>query len=184
MTRKKGPLTEQEILESVQKGDRSAYGAIVERHMKAAYFTALGLLHNPQDALDISQDAFIRAFRKIRYFDSQKPFFPWFYRIMKNICIDHLRRRRRRAEVPLEDVPVVDDKMKSWEMKEVLWKAVSSLPFAQRELIVLRYFRNLSYKEIAELTGRPLGTIMSSLYSAKRQLREMLDKPIGNKKRD
>ena len=71
--------TETEIIERVKEGDTEAYHFIVDRYMKRAYYVALGFLHNPQDALDISQEAFIKTFRKIKKFDSQKPFFPWFF---------------------------------------------------------------------------------------------------------
>lgn len=172
-------LSEREILESVQKGDKEAYGLIVKRYMHAAYYIALGFVHNQQDALDVSQDAFIKAFRKIKMFDTHMPFFPWFYRLMKNLCIDHLKRKRRMSEVPLEDAKVLDEARDDREMKEALWKGIRELPFDQREVIILRYFRQMSYAEIAELIGRPIGTVMSSLYYAKKKLKGILGRYMG-----
>jgi RNA polymerase sigma-70 factor (ECF subfamily) len=172
-------LSEREILEAVQKGDKEAYGLIVKRYMHAAYYIALGFVHNQQDALDVSQDAFIKAFRKIKKFDTQMPFFPWFYRLMKNLCIDHLKRKRRKSEVPLEDTKVFGEERDDQEIKEVLWRGIRELPFDQREIIILRYFRQMSYAEIAELTGRPIGTVMSSLYYAKKKLKGILGKYLG-----
>ncbi len=177
----KRTLSEREILESVQKGDKEAYGLIVKRYMHAAYYIALGFVHNQQDALDVSQDAFIKAFRKIKMFDTHMPFFPWFYRLMKNLCIDHLKHKRRMSEVPLEDTKVFDKARDDREMKEALWKGIRELPFDQREVIILRYFRQMSYAEIAELIGRPIGTVMSSLYYAKKKLKGILGKYMGFK---
>lgn len=87
-------LSEAEALERVKKGDREAYQIIVVKYMKRAYYICLSFVHNSEDALDISQEAFIRAFRKINRFDTKKPFFPWFYRLMRNLCLDYLKRSR------------------------------------------------------------------------------------------
>ena len=114
----KTTLTEAEICELVQKGDREAYQEIVVRHMHTAYYVALAFVHNHQDALDISQEAFIRAFRKIKKFDTKRPFFPWFYRILKNLCIDHYKHRRRLSEVPLENVRILEVEHEDREMKK------------------------------------------------------------------
>jgi RNA polymerase sigma-70 factor (ECF subfamily) len=175
----KAVLTEAEICERVQKGDREAYQEIVVRHMQTAYYVALAFVHNHQDALDISQEAFIRAFRKIKKFDTKRPFFPWFYRILKNICIDHYKHRRRLNEVPLEDVRVLEAEHEDKEMKKALWKGIDELPHEQKEIIVLRYFQQLSYQEIAELLDKPMGTVMSSLYYAKKRLKGIVGKYLG-----
>jgi RNA polymerase sigma-70 factor (ECF subfamily) len=175
----KRTLSEREILEAVKKGDKDAYGLIVKRYMHSAYYIALGFVHNQQDALDVSQEAFIKAFRKIKMFDTSLPFFPWFYRLMRNLCIDHLKRKRRMSEIPLEDTQVLDDERDDREMKEALWKGIEELPFDQREIIILRYFRQMSYEEIAELTARPIGTVMSSLHYAKKKLKGILGKYLG-----
>lgn len=171
--------SERELLERVQKGDKEIYGVIVKRYMHSAYYIALGFVHNQQDALDVSQDAFVKAFRKIKMFDSSKPFFPWFYRLLRNLCIDHLKRKSRMRAIPLEDVPVLSDEKEDRELKETLWKGIEKLSFEQREVVILRYFRQLSYAEIAELTGKPIGTVMSSLFYAKKKLKGIIGKYLG-----
>jgi RNA polymerase sigma-70 factor (ECF subfamily) len=175
----KTALSEPEILALVQKGDREAYQEIVVRHMHSAYYVALAFVHNHQDALDISQEAFIRAFRKIKKFDTKRPFFPWFYRILKNLCIDHYKHRRRLNEVPLENVRVLVAEHEDREMKKALWKGIDELPYEQKEIIVLRYFQQLSYQEIAEILDKPIGTVMSSLYYAKKRLKGIVGKYLG-----
>ena len=175
----KKALSEREILEVVQKGDKEAYQEIVVRYMQSAYYVALAYVHNQQDALDISQDAFIRAFRRIKKFDTAKPFFPWFYKILKNLCIDYFKRQKRRSEVPLENVRVLEVEDEDREMKKALWKGIEELPPEQKEIIILRYFRQLSYQEMAEVLDKPIGTIMSSLYYAKKRLKGIVGKYLG-----
>jgi RNA polymerase sigma-70 factor (ECF subfamily) len=175
----KKALSEREILKVVQKGDKDAYQEIVVRYMQSAYYIALGFVHNQQDALDISQDAFIRAFRRIKRFDTEKPFFPWFYKILKNLCMDYFKRRQRRSEVPLENVRVLEKEDEDREMKNALWKGIEELPPEQKEIIILRYFRQFSYQEMAEVLGKPIGTIMSSLYYAKKRLKGIVSEYLG-----
>lgn len=172
-------LSEKGLLKLVQEGDREAYGEIVRKYMKSAYYIALGIVHNHQDALDLSQEAFVKAFRNIKRFDTDKAFFPWFYKLMKNLCLDHLKKRRRRVEVPLEESQVSSEDEKNREVKATLWRGIAELPFEQRELIILRYFQQFSYKEIAEITAKPVGTIMSSLYYAKKKLKKILAGHLG-----
>jgi len=179
LIRNERDLSERELIELVKKGSREAYQKIVSRYMKKAYYIALSYVHNHQDALDISQESFIKAFRKIKSFSTQKPFFPWFYKLMKNLCLDHLRRRSRVKEIPLEGIPVLEEEREDREMKEVLWRGIERLPFEQREIVILRYFQQLSYSEIAEMTEKPIGTVMSSLYYAKKRLKKTIGKYLG-----
>lgn len=184
LMRKDRALSEREVLELVKKGNREAYKEIVTRYMKTAYGIALGFVHNQQDALDISQESFIRAFRKIESYNTQRPFFPWFYKLMKNLCLDHLKRKGRIInEIPLENVQVPEKEGEDKELKEVLWRGIERLPLEQKEVIILRYFHQMSYREIAEITGKPIGTVMSSLYYAKKRLKEILGEFLGWKKK-
>jgi RNA polymerase sigma-70 factor (ECF subfamily) len=172
-------LTETEILVLVKKGDAKAYQVIVQQYMQTAYYIALGFVHNHQDALDLSQDSFIKAFRKIKSFDTGRPFFPWFYRILKNLCIDHFKRVRRRNEIPLEESTFLTQEKEDKEMKAALWQGIDKLTIEHKEIIILRYFREYSYQEIAEITGKPIGTVMSSLHYAKKKLKEVAGKYLG-----
>lgn len=171
--------SEAEIIERVQSGDKEAYHIIVTRYMQRAYYIALGFVHNPQDALDISQEAFIKAFRKIKKFDSKRPFFPWFYQLMKNLCLDYLKGKQRREEVPLDGVRILKTEKDDREMKEVLWKGIEDLPLEQKEVIILRYFQQYSYQEMADILEKPIGTVMSSLYNAKLRLKKIIRKYLG-----
>jgi RNA polymerase sigma-70 factor (ECF subfamily) len=173
-------LSEKELLEQVRKGDKDAFRVIVTRHMKPAYYVALGFLRNHQDALDVSQDAFIRAYRKRKSFDPQRPFFPWFYRLLRNLCLDYIKKYRRRDKTPLDENRILNEKEEDFELKRTMWKGIDELPFEHREIIILRYFRQMSYQEIAEMVGKPIGTVMSSLFYAKKKLREIIKKYMGS----
>lgn len=180
MREKPQPLkSENMVLRSVQAGNTMAYQYIVQQYKKTAYFIALGFVHNTEDAMDLSQDAFIKAFRKIKSFDAGRAFFPWFYQILKRLCLDYLKKKSRRHEVPLEEVIIIKHEGVDREMKDTLRKGLTKLSPDQREVIILRYFRQLSYSEIAEMTGKPLGSVMSSLYYAKKNLKNVLEKYLG-----
>jgi len=176
------PLSENEILALVKKGDAQAYQQIVKKYMQTAYYIALGFVHNHQDALDLSQECFIKAFRNIKSFDTERPFFPWFYRILKNLCIDHFKRIRHRKEIPLEESYLLIQDREDKETKEAMWQGIEKLPFEQKEIIILRYFREYSYEEIAEITGKPIGTVMSSLHYAKKKLKDIVGIYLGFEK--
>jgi RNA polymerase sigma-70 factor (ECF subfamily) len=175
-------LSESEVIKQVKKGNREAYQMIVERYMQRAYYIALGFVRNSQDAMDISQESFIKAFRKIKRFDSEKSFFPWFYKLLKNLCLDHIKRRSRVREIPLDEARVLKEEREDREMKEILWRGIEKLSFEQKEVIILRYFQQFSYKEIAEITAKPVGTVMSSLYYAKKRLKEAIKKFLSPEK--
>jgi RNA polymerase sigma-70 factor (ECF subfamily) len=172
-------LSEKEILERVRLGDKEAYRHIVTRYMTRAYSIALGYVHNHQDALDLSQDCFVKIFRKLKRYDPRRPFFPWMYEVLKNLCLDHLRRRKRRPEVPLEGLRIAGPNGEDRDLKAVVWRGIDSLSPDHKEIILLRYFQEYSYKEIAELTGKPVGTVMSSLFYAKAKLREIMKGYLG-----
>ncbi len=171
--------TEAEIIASIRSGDKQAYREIVEKYMRRAYCIALGLVGDPDAAMDVSQMAFIKAYKNLKRFDLERPFFPWFYRILRNLSLDHIRRAKRMHEIPLEDAKILSDESEDRDLKEALWKAIEDLPTEQREIIVLRYFEGLSYKEIAETVGKPIGTVMSSLHYSKRKLKDRLGKFLG-----
>ena len=171
---------EQQTILKCQKGSRDAFGEIVNLYMRRAYGAALAILGNRDDALDVSQEAFVKAYRAIQRFDPQRPFYPWFYRILRNACFDWLRRGRNRARPGLEmDVP--DSRFRPdilvgrSEVKEAVWTGLGKLSERDREILVLRHFQHMSYQEIAEALEIPQGTVMSRLFTARKRLRGELE---------
>ncbi len=165
-----------------QRGDRDAFGRIVTAYRERVYWAALALLRNEEDALDVSQDAFVKAYRALGRFDINRPFFPWIYRILRNTCMSHLARHRPGRTVSLDQiVEEVGDRFpasgenprqsaRRHERKEHLLAAIERLKPAHREILALKHFEEMSYAEISEALGIPMGTVMSRLHHARRAL--------------
>lgn len=156
--------------------------------MQRAYYAALGLVGTHDDALDLSQEAFARAFRARGTIDPERPFFPWLYQIIRRLCFNYTRDQRSHRE-KLEKAgswladttmgrrpPSPEREMERTELREQVAKAIERLSEREREVIVLREFQELRYREIAELLEVPIGTVMSRLYTARRSLaRELVE---------
>jgi len=176
------------FIERSQRGDREAFEFIVKKYMKPAYYIALSYVGREDDALDLSQDAFVNAFRHIKRFDASRNFFPWFYSILKNLCMNHLTRRRRRREESLDGmaedgtqvaIPIESSNPEretvSRDLREKIGQALVRLKPRDRQIIVLQHLQDMSYREIADLLGIPIGTVMSRLYTARQALRRELE---------
>lgn len=165
-----------------QRGERAAFGELVTRYMQRAYYTALGLVGNHDDALDLSQEAFARAFRARATIDAERPFFPWLYQIIRRLCFNHTRDQRSRrlkleaagswlSDTTMGRRPLSPDQAaERAELRAHVGAAIERLPEREREALVLREFEELRYREIAEVLGIPIGTVMSRLYRARRSL--------------
>lgn len=116
-----------EIINRVKKGNKEAYGIIVKKYMKKAYFVALGLVGDSNDALDLSQTAFIKAYRSLSSFDQERPFLPWFYAILRNLCLNFVKRKKEIPMVPLEEAnqsdPALCQKDHREDMKERIFSS-------------------------------------------------------------
>jgi RNA polymerase sigma-70 factor (ECF subfamily) len=171
-----------ETLLAWKKGDKEAFEKIVRATMKRAYSVALGLVGNADDAHDLSQEAFIAAHRARKSFDIDRPFFPWFYRVLRNRCLNYLKKRARRREISLDVLEErvgrgsADEELLRRERIEMVWRALLTLSPEHREILVLRNFQELSYSEISGVLGVPEGTVMSRLYYARQALLEALRK--------
>ena len=179
------------LIEPARRGSKEAFESIVKMYMKNAYFTALGLVGNRDDALELSQEAFILSYRNIKQLKPNRRFFPWFYQILKNVCFSHLRKIRNRRSHSLEQIeeqrPIaeVDDSFtpdvvaERNETKDQVWKAIGKLNKKHREVIILRHFQNLSYEQMAQNLFCSRGTVMSRLYYARKRLKELLGTEKG-----
>jgi RNA polymerase sigma-70 factor, ECF subfamily len=167
-------------------GDRKAFGALVRRYQRQAYAVAYGFVGNREDALELAQEAFARAYKAMDRFDATLPFYPWLYRILKNTCLNHLKRRRRRGEISLDgmhergfDVASgtagADKHLHHLDLRAQLGAALTALPLEHREILTLRHFQELSYREIAQCLNIPEGTVMSRLHAARKNLRRLLE---------
>lgn len=163
------------------RGDGSGFEAIMERYRQRAYTVALGLVGNHDDAMDAAQKAFLRIHRSLPKFRLGEPFFPWFYRIVRNSALNQRRdEARHRGDCPLEWVTEPDrlpsplQVAEAEELRMRLWDAVQGLSPDLREVFLLYTFQGLKYRDIADLLDIPLGTVMSRLHAARRRIRQQL----------
>ena len=179
---------DRQVIIRCKKGDKGAFKVLVERYMKRAYYSTLALVGNHSDAVDLSQQAFVKAYRAIKRFDSEREFFPWLYKILRNLCFTHLKKiskERAQSLTPGEDVRPVEIADSTYEphaiaerneLVQVLWKELSEMEADEKEIIMLRDIEGLSYKEIAASLDIPIGTVMSRLFNARKKLRERMKK--------
>jgi RNA polymerase sigma-70 factor (ECF subfamily) len=175
--------TERDLILRAQAGESAAFGELVQRYMRRAYFAALGFVGSPEDAMDLSQDAFARAYRARKRINPEMQFYTWFYQILRRLCFNFTRDRKlHRNKLRDQKSWIVDDAafrarernpQRNIEREQTrlrVRQAIETLPDREREVLVLKEFEGLKYREIAEVVGIPIGTVMSRLYSARRNL--------------
>jgi RNA polymerase sigma-70 factor (ECF subfamily) len=170
-----------DVIRECQQGNLKAFEELVRSYWPVAMRVTMAFVRNVEEAADCSQDAFVLALETLPKFDNTKPFFPWFYALLRNVCLKRLRRTRRRNEIPLEAAgdPVAERNESKVELSVVIRRALDELSTEQREILILRHWEDLSYEEIAAITNLPLGTVMSRLHHARRQMRAILREPMG-----
>ena len=181
-------VQEEALIRRAASGDDGAFEKLVLAHQKQVYNLCLRLSGNEQDAYDLSQEAFIKAWRGLAQYQFGAEFSTWLYRLTRNVCIDHLRRLKRQPSVPLEteqdgetvELPLPDgapgpeERVLHEEKQRILAEAMQALSDEQREILVLRVVNDLPYEQIAEILGLQLGTVKSRLARARIQLKKIL----------
>ncbi len=174
---------EKEVIAACKSGDVNSYRYLVEKYKKRAYYNALTFTYNRDDALELSQEAFYRAYRALHTFHTEGDFYSWFYRILRNVCLNFIRQKKRKAGRSSslydggygtnEESP--DQILEKNENNRLLWKAINELKDEQREIILLKEFDGCSYKQIAERLDIPIGSVMSRLYYARKRLLTIME---------
>jgi len=176
-----GPIpTDEEIKEIARSDRRAASDWIVRKYRDALFHHAAYILKDYQEAIDVAQEVFIKSMRETRFFDDEFKMKAWLYRVTSNLCFNLVRDRRRRAAI-LETIPTkkaadpsqIEMVFQSERQSEVL-AAMERLTENHRKILMLRYYSDLSYAEIADALEIKLGTVMSRLSRAKRQLMEAM----------
>jgi RNA polymerase sigma-70 factor (ECF subfamily) len=201
-THGRDPVDDRELVAAAQRGDRDAFKTLFERYHRRAYALALGVVRHPDDALDVVQDAFIKAHRHLDKFEGNASFYTWLYRIVMNVAIDHLRKQNRSPTVDYDDAvahaeedgsaapgeeailpqllggnPVKELHRK--EIREKLESALALLSPNHRAVLVMRELDGLSYEEMAKVMKCSKGTIMSRLFHARRNMQKHLLELLG-----
>ena len=173
------------VINAVLDGDVNAYEYLVKAYEKKVYNLALRMVGNSEDAYDMSQEAFIKAYNSLHSFRGDSKFSVWLYRIVSNVCLDYLRARNRKATVSLsvenddgEDVELdIADEASSPQAlldrsltRDAVRRGLQALPPDHREILLLREIQGLSYEEIADTLDLEVGTVKSRIFRARKKL--------------
>ena len=178
-----------ERINQVLKGDHNAFGEIVEIYKDKVFQICFRMLGNRQEAEDLAQEAFVRAYVNIRSFNITMKFSTWLYRIATNLCIDRLRKKKPDYYLDAEvagteglnmysqiasDMAKPEEEVESLELQETIQVEIMKLPEKYRSVIVLKYIEELSLKEISEILDLPVGTVKTRIHRGREALRKQL----------
>lgn len=188
-----------QLVERAQAGDRDAFRELVENYQRRVYSICYGMLKNPDDSMDVSQEVFVKVFRYLEKFNGESTFYTWLYRITVNMCIDFIRKNSRMRVVDYDDgiarIEAMDgddnilpstlglnpDKVYGRkELRHKMLEALETLTENHRTILVLREVDGLSYDELAEVLNISKGTVMSRLYHARRYFQDALREYLGD----
>jgi RNA polymerase sigma-70 factor (ECF subfamily) len=180
--------SDEQLVEAAQSGDTAAFGKLVDRwdrKIRGAIYRVLG---SDDEARDLAQEAFFKAYRGLPSFKREARFSSWLYQIALNLCRDRMRRRRGRVHMSLDELellgsprlvmagPSVQDLAEASDVSRAVAAAVAALPAEQREVIVLKEYQELTFAEIAEVLALPVSTVKTRLYRGLGQLRQSLER--------
>ena len=183
-------MSEEQLIRRAQQGDNGAFEELLLLHQKKVYNLCLRMSANPDDALDLSQEAFLRVWRSLGQYQFEASFSTWLFRLTSNICIDFLRRKKRRQETSLTESyddsdegaelsvpdaqPGPEQQAMTNETKIELARAMEQLSPEHREILQLRVIEDLQYEQIADILGVRVGTVKSRLARARLSFRKIL----------
>jgi RNA polymerase sigma-70 factor (ECF subfamily) len=183
-----------ELVSRAQAGDREAMGELLQRYERRILSVLVGMVRNPEDAREILQETFVRAFRNLEGFKGESSFYTWIYRIAMNLAIDHQRRGHKRPTTEFDETIGVEEdavgagsaglgidpfkNLRSRELGTRIFEAIESLTPDHRAVILLREIDGLSYEEISEVLQCELGTVMSRLHYARKKLQTRLQEML------
>ncbi len=170
------------LIAQARQGNATAFGEVVRRYQNAVFSVCYRLLGNRQEAEDMAQVAFMRAYQRLHTFDLARPFLPWMRRVAANVCFNKMERHQLETveweeKRDLLSDPTQKDPAEVVEAEDAaahLYAAVVALPSAYRAVIELRHFQELSYEEITDLLQLPINTVKSHLFRARKLLAEVL----------
>jgi RNA polymerase sigma-70 factor (ECF subfamily) len=182
-------LAEVELVRLAQKGSLTAFEELVARHRDKIYARAYSMMRNEDEALDLSQDAWVKGWRRLVQFQGDSSFVTWMTRIVINLCLDQLRKQKRQRTESIEaleaegggverQMPVITpnptEGLERAELRQRIDRALAQLSHEHRTVLVLHEFEELEYKEIAKRMKCSIGTVMSRLFYARRRMASLL----------
>ena len=186
---------DRKLVRAAQKGDAAAFRQLVEKYQRRVYQLAVGMLKDPDEAMDITQDTFVRVHRYLPSFKGDSSFFTWTYRIAMNLSLDAQRKKARSERVDLEDGDEAEIEAAmdppsaalagpqraalNAELKGKIEEALAGLSENHRSILLLRELEGLSYEELAKVLGIRKGTVMSRLFHARLKMQNKLREYLG-----
>jgi RNA polymerase sigma-70 factor (ECF subfamily) len=182
-------LNDEKLVRLAQRGDMRAFEELVARHRDKIYARAFSMVRNEDDAVDLSQEAWVKAWQRLKQFQGESSFVTWMTRIVINLCLDHLRKVKRHRAESIElmeeesggverQMPVVQinptEGLERSEIRQRIDKAMGQLSYEHRTVLILHEFEQLEYKEIAKRMQCSIGTVMSRLFYARRRMANLL----------
>jgi RNA polymerase sigma-70 factor (ECF subfamily) len=177
------------LVRAAQGGDMAAFEELVARHRDKLYARAYSMMRNEEEAIDLSQEAWVKGWQRLRQFQGESSFATWMTRIVINLCLDQLRKQKRQRAESIEEMddesggverqmPVITVNptagLERVELRERIDRALGQLSYEHRTALVLHEFEELEYKEIAKVMGCSIGTVMSRLFYARRKMAALL----------
>ena len=180
---------DEELVKSAQQGDMAAFEELVARHRDKIFARAFSMLRNEDEAVDLSQEAWVKGWQRLNQFQGEASFATWMTRIVINLCLDQLRRQKRIKAESIDEMneetggverqlPVITpnptEGLERGELRQRIDKALGQLSYEHRTVLVLHEFEELEYKLIAKKMGCSIGTVMSRLFYARRKMASLL----------
>jgi RNA polymerase sigma-70 factor, ECF subfamily len=185
----KSAFDDEKLVKASKRGDTLAFEELVARHRDKIYARAFSMMRNEDEALDLSQEAWIKAWQRLKQFQGDSSFVTWMTRIVINLCLDQLRKHKRQraesVEVMQEEAGGVErfmptlmvnptEGLERGELRERIDRAMAQLSVAHRTVLILHEFESLEYKEIAKRMKCSIGTVMSRLFYARRKMASLM----------
>jgi RNA polymerase sigma-70 factor (ECF subfamily) len=180
---------DQTLLKAAQQGDMGVFEELVARHCDKIYARAFSMMRNEEEAVDLSQEAWVKGWQRLKQFQGESSFGTWMTRIIINLCLDQLRKQKRQRTESIEamdeesggverQMPVVTVNptagLERTELRERIDKAMAQLSYEHRTVLILHEFEEMEYKQIAKTMNCSIGTVMSRLFYARRKLAALL----------
>src|SRR6266446_6144588 len=182
-------VSDKALVRKAQRGDMAAFEELVLRHRDKIYARAFSMMRNEEEAVDLSQEAWVKGWQRLKQFQGESSFVTWMTRIVINLCLDQLRKQKRHRTESIElmeeesggverQMPVVQvnptEGLERRELRARIDKALSQISFEHRTVLILHEFEELEYKEIAKRMQCSIGTVMSRLFYARRKMANLL----------